>query len=592
MNIWTYIYAAATIIYVIAFFYVIAKKPYSLTNWVLSFVFGSLAVWTTCDVVITNNIISIKTAEFVIKIQAIGWVFYIYYLFLFVLIFTKNNAVLRSPLLYVGGYILSFAFIIANLLGRMNILGAITDFGYAGKWARTPETFIFFAWYLALFVMVVFFFLRFRAGYREKSAYREISDIMLAALVLCVVAGTFTNVVLKFIPVYVPVKIELIMLTFVYAIVYSAEKYDILEITPARAAGDLMESVDYGIVLLTAEGIIAAKNEKAAAMAGFLDGAEGTKLSGLVQLPALEETMRTCRPSVCEIGTTDKNGWRKAVSVSCVPSLKNKKATGYICVLHDITDRKKAEKKLIDTVAELKRSNTELENFARIASHDLREPARVVSLYLQRFRQKTRDRLPEDVKNYLETTMLEVARMNNIVRGIFEYSRAGSKNKPVILNMQRLLNEAVLAMALKINELSASFTLPVGEAFYVGGDETMLRQLFVNLFDNAMKYRSEPRPEIKVSAAKEGGNVIISVEDNGIGIEPQYREKIFEMFTRLHGQDEYTGEGIGLALCKKIAGLHGGKIWAEAREQGHGSVFKVSLPEADAPGAGAQEAAR
>jgi signal transduction histidine kinase len=584
MNIWTYVYAAATLIYGVTFFYVLAKNPYSLYNWVLSFVFASLAVWTAGDAFNSNAIISLSTSEFVMKIQSIGWVFYIFYLFLFILMFTKNRSVVGSPALYIAGYLLSFVFLLSAFSGRMIIYGNRSEFGFSGRWAGTPDTYLFFAYYMALFVIVIILLVRFRSGYVKKSAYREITDIMLTALVLCVVVGTFTNVVFKFMGIYSPFKIELIMLTFAYAIVYAAEKYDILEITPAKTADDLLESIDFGVVLLTVDGIIAAENEKAAAMKAPPGGAEGMKLSGVMDIPALEETMRTGNASACEIKTTAVDGRKLTLHASCVPALKDKKRVGYICVLNDITGRKRAESKLAGTVDELRRSNTDLENFAHIVAHDLREPSRIVSLYLQRFRAKMKGRLSDEMGSCLETALEGALKMNNIIRGIFEYARAERNEKPAMVGLLDVLKEAVATLDIKINESKAIVELPEGETAVLTGDATMLCQLFVNLIDNAIKYGGGSRPEIAISAHKEGGFVVVSVEDNGMGIEPRYREKIFEMFARLHPRGEYPGEGIGLAMCRKIAESHGGSIRAEGREAGAGSVFKVSLPMAADPG--------
>ena len=586
MNIWTYVYAAAALIYSVTFFYVLAKNPYSLFNWVLSLVFASLAVWTAGDAFDSNSLVSLSTSEFIMKIQSIGWVFYIFYLFLFILMFTKNKSILGSPALYISGYLLSFLFLLSAFSGRMIIYGNRSEFGFSGRWAATPDSYLFFGYYLALFVVVIILLIRFRSGYVKKSAYREITDIMLVALVLCVVVGTFTNVVFKFMRIYSPFKIELIMLTFVYAIIYAAEKYDILEITPARTADDLLETIDFGVVLLTVDGIIAAENEKAAAMEAPPKGAEGMKLSGVMDMPALEETMRTGNASACEIKTTAADGRKLTLNASCVPALKDKKRVGYICVMNDITDRKKAEAKLVGTVDELRRSNADLENFAHIVAHDLREPSRIVSLYLQRFRGKMKGRLSDEMEVCLETALEGAIKMNDIIRGIFEYSRAEMNEKPVVVGLIGVLKEAALTLDLKINASKALIDLPEGENAVLMGDATMLCQLFVNLIDNAIKYSGPSRPEITITTQREGGYVVVAVEDNGMGIDPRYREKIFEMFARLHPRGEYAGEGIGLAMCRKIAESHGGRIWAEGRASGSGSVFKVSLPVAAEPGVG------
>ena len=232
------------------------------------------------------------------------------------------------------------------------------------------------------------------------------------------------------------------------------------------------------------------------------------------------------------------------------------------------------------TVAELKRSNDELEQFAYVASHDLQEPLRMVASYTQLLGQRYRGSLDSDADEFIAFAVDGCNRMQRLIKDLLSYSRSG-ENIGVLapISGEKALEEALANLRITVEETGAIVThdpLPV-----VMTDDTQLVQVLQNLISNAIKYRSAEVPQVNISAKRNGGNEwIFSVRDNGIGIDPQYFEKIFVLFQRLHGRNEFEGTGIGLAMCKKIIDRLGGRIWVESEPQ-KGSTFFFALPAGD-----------
>ncbi len=225
--------------------------------------------------------------------------------------------------------------------------------------------------------------------------------------------------------------------------------------------------------------------------------------------------------------------------------------------IRDISVRKKSEEHLVKTVGELKRSNDELQQFAYVASHDLQEPLRMVASYTQLLAQRYKGRLDSDADEFIAYAVDGCNRMQGLIQDLLAYSRAGTNGKALReISSENALKEALTNLRATIEESGAVVThdsLPA-----ITTDDTQLAQVFQNLVGNAIKYRSAEVPHVHVSAMKNGGNEwIFSVRDNGLGIDPQYFERIFILFQRLHGRNEFKGTGIGLAICKKIVGAAG-----------------------------------
>ncbi len=258
------------------------------------------------------------------------------------------------------------------------------------------------------------------------------------------------------------------------------------------------------------------------------------------------------------------------------------KAIRVIGATRDITERKESEALLLELNNRLKQradeltaSNVELERFAYIASHDMQEPLRMITSFLQLFKKKYEDQIDETAEQYIHFAVDGAERMKKLIMDLLEYSRVGSnKDDYAFIESNALLQEVVNVFYSRIEEMKATViieTLPD-----VRGNRTQLFQLFQNLIGNALKYHSGDSPEIRISGSEEGTQFVFNVKDNGIGIKPVFFEKIFVLFQRLHHKNEYSGTGIGLAICKKIVEKHGGKIWV-ASEPGKGSCFSFSI---------------
>ena len=248
----------------------------------------------------------------------------------------------------------------------------------------------------------------------------------------------------------------------------------------------------------------------------------------------------------------------------------------FISVVEDISERKRREEELTRTLADLERSNKELEQFAYVASHDLQEPLRMVSSYTQLLGERYHDQLDEKAKKYIDYAVEGATRMQRLTNDLLLYARVGTRGTaPVLTDSHAALGEALSNLFTAIQASHALITnddLPD-----VVADALQLVQLFQNLIGNAIKFHGEAQPRVHISAVDQGRHWLFSVRDNGIGIEPQYHDKVFVIFQRLHTRQGYPGTGIGLALCKSIVERHRGTIWFES-EPGKGSTFFFTWP--------------
>jgi chemotaxis family two-component system sensor kinase Cph1 len=254
-----------------------------------------------------------------------------------------------------------------------------------------------------------------------------------------------------------------------------------------------------------------------------------------------------------------------------------------ICAIEDISERKLVQELLqasLDTqtryAQELTRSNAELEQFSYVASHDLQAPLSTIAGYAQLLEKRCHNQLDAQGNKFIRNIVNSCGRMQALIDDLLEYSRVGRSEKPFdVIDCNLVFEDACANLQLAIRQDRASVTR--GDLPRVRGDSFQLLQLFQNLIGNAIKYRSSEAPMVRVSASRQGDSWVFSVQDNGIGIAEQYHPRIFQLFQRLHSQKQYSGTGIGLAICQRIVERHGGRLWVES-EPNRGSTFYFSIP--------------
>ncbi|MFB6236408.1 MAG: PAS domain-containing protein [Halopenitus sp.] len=291
---------------------------------------------------------------------------------------------------------------------------------------------------------------------------------------------------------------------------------------------------------------------------------------------AVEEALDSGEPFDVEARIRTPDGEIRWLRVQGDPEVETGDVVSLRGAVQDITDRKQREKRLEELIDDLEESNERLEQFARAASHDLQEPLRMVSSYLQLVEDRYGDKLDEEGREFLEFAVDGADRMSDMVQGLLQYSRVDRRGDPFEpVDLDAVIADVREDLQMKIEETDAEITadsLP-----QVEGDRDQLRQLFQNLLENAIKYSGDDPPRVDVAAEEQGPRWVVSVEDEGIGIDPAYTDQVFEVFESLDSSDEYNGTGIGLALCERIVERHDGDIWVDS-EPGDGTTFSFTLP--------------
>jgi light-regulated signal transduction histidine kinase (bacteriophytochrome) len=271
-----------------------------------------------------------------------------------------------------------------------------------------------------------------------------------------------------------------------------------------------------------------------------------------------------------------KDGREFSVEISLSP-LVSDEGMLVSSAIRDVTERKQTEDALKRSAAELARSNAELEQFAYVASHDLQEPLRAVSGCVQLLQQRYQGQLDASGDELITHAVDGSSRMQTLIRDLLSYARVSTRGKDLEpINSEAVLKEALSNLATVIQESGG--VVSHGPLPTVAADPTQLLQVLQNLIGNAIKYHGDRPSKVHIEVERRAGEWQFTVRDNGIGIEPQYFERIFGIFQRLHTRKEYPGTGIGLALCKKIIERHGGRIWVTS-QPGEGSAFCFTIPD-------------
>ncbi|NKE34283.1 PAS domain S-box protein [Natronococcus sp. JC468] len=283
-------------------------------------------------------------------------------------------------------------------------------------------------------------------------------------------------------------------------------------------------------------------------------------------------------PNVYEIRTFD--GQRRIIMEHGMPVRDSRgDVRRAVVTLTDVTERREYRRKLEETIEQLETSNERLEHFAYAASHDLQEPLRMVSSYLRLLEDRYGDAFDADGEEFLAFALDGADRMRNMIDGLLEYSRVETQGSPLEpTDLEDIVEDVRADLQFRIEESGADVT--VDRLPRVEGDADQLRQVFQNLLENAIEYSGDEPPTIRVDAERRGDRWSVAVHDEGIGIDPDDQDRVFEVFQRLHGRGEHEGMGIGLALCQRIVERHGGEIAVDS-EPGEGATFSVTLPAVD-----------
>ncbi len=351
----------------------------------------------------------------------------------------------------------------------------------------------------------------------------------------------------------------------------------------ARLAAIVDSSTD-AIISATLESIIVSWNPGAEKLYGYSDKEAIGRSINLLIPPDRPDDISTILDKIRSgetITAYDTSHMRKdgtlvdiSLTVSPVKDSTDK-IIGASGISRNISDRKKLEERLRRYSRELEQSNRELDKFASIAAHDLGAPIRAVSGFAGLLQKRYKEKLGADADQYIANIVEGTARMQNLINDLLGYARAGSRETPrVPVDVNAVIEKTLPNLAFEIKESKAIIT--VDPLPTVSADSTQLIQLFQNLVGNAIKYCNSS-PRIHISAEQKDGEWLFRVSDNGIGIDRQQFDRIFQIFQRLHGADEYSGTGIGLATCKKIVERLGGRIWVESKP-GEGSTFFFTLP--------------
>ncbi len=351
---------------------------------------------------------------------------------------------------------------------------------------------------------------------------------------------------------------------------------------------DLLESAPDAIVIVDRAGAIAIVNRRTEELFGYRRGELlGQPVEVLIPERYREQHVghrdgyvaapRT-RPMGAgfELFARHRDGHEVPVEISLSP-LETPDGLLVTSIIRDVSDRKRAEEQLRQTAAELERSNAELQQFAYVASHDLQEPLRMVASYTQLLSRRYKDKLDADAEEFIAYAVDGAQRMQALINDLLAYSRVGTRGRPLEpVDTGGVVDQVLADLRPTIEEDGATVTR--GELPIVMGDGVQLGQLFQNLIGNALKYRRLDVPaRVEVEAERLGREWRFAIRDNGIGVAPEYAERVFVIFQRLHTRTEYPGTGIGLAICKKIVERHGGRIWIDS-VPGEGTTFSFTLP--------------
>jgi PAS domain S-box-containing protein len=418
-----------------------------------------------------------------------------------------------------------------------------------------------------------------RTGDDERRA--RLRDLMISFIIVYTASIDFTPMFgLVHRPIgYVPV------IAFVAFAWQTIRRHRLRPITAARAAREILDTMADALFVLDADGRIRVMNDAARKIFGYADIEILGRSIDILEPCDFEETISRTLRDMLRRGAVrdqerifrDKRGDHIDVSISISPVHEEEIEEGAVVIVRDIRERKRAEEELRAFTRKLQQSNAELEDFAYVASHDLQEPLRKIQAFGDRLKSRYASALAPEAVDYLQRMQNAASRMQNLINDLLTFSRVTTKAQPFVsVDLSRVAAEVVHDLEPRIHDTEAKII--AGELPTIEADPLQMRQLVQNLLSNAIKFHQPGvPPQVRISGNVDHERVEIVVEDNGIGFDEKYADKIFTMFERLHGRGTYEGTGIGLAICRKIALRHSGDIVARS-SPGEGATFIVTLP--------------
>ena len=524
--------------------------------------------------------------------QKIGsaWYFVMPLFLHFVLIFTEKKTLLKKVVVYTLLYSPAALFTVINLVSD-EFIGTPHRFefgGYSPYEMPQPAPWIWYVmviWIIVLAVMGIVFFTLYHLRQRDPLK-KKVSGTVLVSLSVPVIITILLETLNAFnIKIRIPILEVSTMAWMIAWIGLAIRRYDLFKIDPVKAAESVMAIMPDAVFLVDREGRIEGANT---ALRDWLNAPE-ERLAGrpvhelFVTGPASDAVcaalLAATRLDNVEVELRTAGNGSIPVLVSASPLVRRGRTIGMVCVGKDITERKRSEEMLLDLNDRLQRSNRDLQDFASVASHDLQAPLRKISLFSERL--KSEDAAGAHGIDFVERIDASVKRMQRLIVDLLAFARlAYDPGTPVRIDLDSVLKEVVFDLEPAIEETGA--VVDRGPLPSVTADTTHMRQLFQNLVGNALKFRDRDRPlrvRIRTVDCSRPGFLAVEVEDNGIGIEREQWERIFDAFQRGYGRDRYEGSGLGLAVCRRITERYGGSISVTSRP-GEGTAFTVVLPAA------------
>ena len=498
MNSWTLLHFSAFIIYFVLMIYVIAKNPGAVINWLLGMVFICLWFWSGSNALLFNSYITPEKASLIIKIQTISWASFPTFYVLFLLYFMKKESMLKNPLILISFFAMPFLFEAAAFSEKMMVCCDRTSFGLTGIWSNSVFVYLFILYCVVMFAFSLGALLIFRNRHKNINM-RKSADIILATTIAAFVITLTVSFLLKSLKIHVALEANLVFLIFVSGIIYAAGKYDFFEINAEQLADRILESVDEGLLLTDTGGVIIQANSRAERMLGHKFEPEKSVINEVMKdEKILTGIMSGEKQSNCEIYSSGG----RVLTVSCSPVEKTGEKLGILYVINDVTEKKTAEKGLEKTMKDLERSNVDLERFAYVVSHDLKEPLRMVSSYMQLLKKKSYDRLEDADREYIDFAVDGALRMNELIKDLLDYSRINTKgDKFELTDLNAAAEHVISIMKFRIEDMKAEVLITKLPSIMCDGGQ--IEQLLQNLIENALKFRSKTEnPVIEITSKK------------------------------------------------------------------------------------------